>query len=131
MSLTGPVIRQPREAKTRDYRRRSHGKQQTKAERENEVAHIRKRDGGCVLAQMLLEHVCRNANGAIPWNALNLMSIEHVLESPRMGKRPPLDRWHAVLACPWSNIVTVETSKHRDLIRQWIADHEPKEETKQ
>ena len=97
---------------------------QTPEEREIEVQHIRKRDRGCVVAQVVPGHVCQNANGPIPWNAVELMSIEHV--KPGLGgRKPPLDRMHAVLACPWANIVTVETSAYRPLIRKWIADHEP------
>ncbi len=115
--------RAPREEKTRDYRRHAHGRQQSAAERKIEVAHIRARDRGCVLAILVPGHVCRNANGEIPWNALNLMSIEHVKEGLG-GHKPPLDRRHAVLACPWSNIVTVETSKYRQDIRDYIASKE-------
>ena len=114
-----------RAEKTRDYRRQSHGKQQTSAEREIEVAHIKYRDGGCVLAQIIPGHVCRNADGMISWDSVYLMSIEHVKEGLG-GHKPPLDRRHAVLACPWSNVITVETSKYRQKIRDWIADHEPR-----
>jgi hypothetical protein len=98
---------------------------QTAAERAIEVAHIRARDRGCVLAQIVPGHVCMGqwAREVIPWDAVDLMTFEHVKEGLG-GHKPPLDRWHAVLACYHSNSYTVETSKYRDRIRQWIADHE-------
>ena len=111
-ALTGPTIRAAKPRK------------QTLAEIADEVLHIRARDRGCVLAQVVPGHVCRNADGVIPWDAVDLMSIEHVKEGLG-GHKPPLDRRHAVLACPVSNVITVETSKHRPSIRRWIADHEP------
>jgi hypothetical protein len=117
------MVVNPHADKIRDYRRRGHGKQQTRTERELEVAHIRARDKGCVLAQLVPGHVCRNANGVIPSDAVALMSFEHVKEGLG-GRKPVLDRWHAVLACPVSNVVTVETSKYRQKIRDYIAAKE-------
>jgi hypothetical protein len=52
--------------------------------------------------------------------------LEHVLDSPRIGKRAPSDRYHAVLACLSGNAFTVETSKYRPLIREYLAKHEPR-----
>ena len=102
-------------------------RKQTAAEREIEVAHIKYRDRGCVLAQVVPGHVCRGqwAAEVIPWDAVDLMTFEHVKEGLG-GHKPPLDRRHAVLACYHSNSYTVETSKYRPLIREYLAKHEPR-----
>ena len=81
-----------------------------------DVQRIWERDKGvCVLAQLVPEHVCAGR-----------LTLEHVLDSPRMGKRAPSDRYHAVLACLSGNAFTVETSKYRPLIREYLAKHEPR-----
>lgn len=81
-----------------------------------DVARIWERDRGvCVLAQLVPEHVCAGR-----------LTLEHVKDSARMGKRAPSDRYHAVLACLSGNAFTVETSKYRPLIREYLAKHEPR-----
>jgi hypothetical protein len=111
----------PRAEKQRDYRRQPHGRQQTKAERQIEADHIRARDKGCVLAELVPGHVCRDRWGVIiPSSAVLLMTFEHVKEGLG-GRKPPLDRWHSVLACWHANVWTVETSKYRPEIRDYLA----------
>ena len=83
---------------------------------DEDVQRIWERDKGvCVLAQLVPEHVCAGR-----------LTLEHVKDSARMGKRAPSDRYHAVLACLSGNAFTVETSKYRPLIREYLAKHEPR-----
>ena len=94
---------------------------------DEDVAYIKKRDGGCVVAQLVPEHRCRDEWGTPhPWDAVEMLTIEHVLESARMSKRATSDRRHMVMACGYSNIRNGETSKYRDKIRQYLAEKEPK-----
>jgi hypothetical protein len=103
-------------------------RKQTPEERAFEVAHIKARDKGCVLHQIVPGHVCMGQWGRdpIPWDTVDLMTFEHVKEGLG-GHKPVLDRRHAVLACYYSNSYSVETSKYRPEIRKWIADHEAPE----
>jgi hypothetical protein len=83
---------------------------------EADVARIFEREQGlCILAQLIPGHECRGR-----------ITIEHVKDSPRMGKRAPSDRYHGVLACLHGNSFTVETSKYRPLIRKHLAKVEPR-----
>jgi hypothetical protein len=96
---------------------------------DEDVAYIKKRDGGCVLAQLpgITQHVCRDEWGTPhPWDAVDMCTVEHVKESPRLGKRATSDRWHMVMACGYSNIRNGETSKYRQKIREYLAEKEPK-----
>ena len=76
---------------------------------EEDVAYVFARDGGCIVKQLVPEHVCSGG-----------LTIEHVKDSARMGKRAPSDRRHMVLACWQANVWTVETSKYRQLIRDYL-----------
>jgi hypothetical protein len=98
---------------------------QTPAERAIEIEHIRARDKGCILAQLVPGHVCKGkwAGEVIPGNAVELMTFEHVKEGLG-GHKPVLDRRHSVLACYHSNSYSVETSKYRQKIRDYIAQKE-------
>ena len=82
---------------------------------DDDVKRIFERDKTCVLAQLVPGHVCAGR-----------LTLEHVKDSPRMGKRAPSDRYPAVLACLSGNAFTVETSKYRPLIREYLAKHEPR-----
>jgi hypothetical protein len=94
---------------------------------DEDVAYIEARDGGCVVAQLVPFHVCRDAWGTVhPWDAVDFCTIEHVLESARMAKRAPSDRRHMVMACGYANIRNGETSKYRQKIRAYLAEKEPK-----
>jgi hypothetical protein len=97
MSLTGPTVR----VKTPKPPRQPS---------EEDVAYVFARDGGCIVKQLVPSHVCSGG-----------LTIEHVKDSPRMGKRAPSDRRHMVLACWQANVWTVETSKYRPLIREYLA----------
>ena len=96
---------------------------------DEDVAYIKSRDGGCVVAQLPgIVHTCRDEWGTPhPWDAVDMCTVEHVLESPRMGKRAKSDRWHMVMACGYSNIRNGETSKYRQKIREYLAEKEAKE----
>lgn len=101
-------------------------RKQTAAEREIEMAHIRLRDGACVLSFLVEGHVCRGQWGdVIKPTDLHLCTFEHVKEGLG-GHKPPLDRWHSVLACWDANVWKVETSKYRDRIREYLAEKEPR-----
>lgn|ERR1035437_3688993 len=99
-------------------------RKQTPAERAIEVAHIRERDKACVLSFLIEDHVCRGQWGDVMRpDALDLLTFEHVREGLG-GHKPPLDRWHGVLACWDANVWKVETSKYRQKIRDYIAEKE-------
>ena len=83
--------------------------------RPEDVARIHERDKVCVLSLLVPGHVCAGR-----------LTLEHVKDSPRMGKRACSDRFHAVLACLSGNAFTVETSKYRPKIREYLDKHEPR-----
>ena len=85
------------------------------------VAHLWARDGGCVLAQVSPEHRCTDTYGSpIEWNGRGI-TVEHVKDQPRMGRRAPSDPGHTVLLCGGSN-VAVPSKADRARLREWIAE---------
>ena len=91
------------------------------------VHYILKRDGACVLSFLVTDHACRDRWGNYHRpDQLDKLSMEHVLDSARKGKRARNDKWHLVAACHYSNEVSVETSKYRQKIREYLAEKEPK-----
>jgi hypothetical protein len=107
-ALTGPTVR------VKEHK-------QPSRPTEADVAYVFARDRGCVLHLLVLGHVCRDEWGIQHlWNDLGKLSVEHVLEEPRMGKRAPSDPRHMVAACRHSNAFTVETSKYRPQIRNYL-----------
>jgi hypothetical protein len=89
--------------------------------------HVKSRDGGCVLARLVPGHVCRDRWGNVHEpTRLDLCTFEHVKSEMGTGRRAPSDAHHLVIACYHSNAFTVETSKYRPLIREYLAKHEPR-----
>ena len=88
--------------------------------------YIARRDKGCVLAMLVPGHHCRDRWGQphLP-DDLDKLTLEHVKDSARMGKRAESDAAHLVLVCHHSNAFSVETSKYRAEIRAYLDQHEP------
>lgn len=80
-----------------------------------------RRDGGCVLARLEPGHVCRDQWGA-PHAPDDLwrLTLEHVKDEPRMGKRAPSDMAHMVALCWWAN-VGVPSKQARAAMRDYLA----------
>lgn len=80
---------------------------------------IRQRDGGCVAAVLDDRHVCRDAFGnRHRWDALDLLTVDHVKDEPRMGVRAPSDPEHLVAMCHWGNLYWA--SSHRTPLREYL-----------
>ena len=94
---------------------------------DEDVAYIKARDRGCVLAQLVPGHVCRDEWGTPhPWDAVDLCTVEHVKLWLQMGgPRAPSIRAQMVMACGYANIRNGETSKYRQKIRDYLAEKEP------
>lgn len=62
------------------------------------------RDSGCVLYRLEPGHVCRTVFGLEhPWNATDLLTLEHVKAELRMGVRAPDDIGFLVALCGAAN----------------------------
>lgn len=80
------------------------------------------RDGECVLHKRDPFHVCRDQWGA--WHTadnLNRLSLEHVKDQPRMGRRAPSDPAHLVALCHAAN-VAVPSKVERQWMREYLHD---------
>lgn len=78
------------------------------------------RDGGCVLARLDPAHVCRDRWGtAHAATATWLLSIEHVKDELRMGRRAPSDMGHLVAMCYAGN-VNVPSKTQRAALREYL-----------
>lgn len=82
---------------------------------------ILSRDRRCVAAIRDPKHVCRDRWGRphAP-DALDLLTIEHVKDAPRMGKRAPDDPAHLVALC-WAANVGVPSKEMRQWFREYLA----------
>ena len=81
---------------------------------------VLQRDGQCVLAILEPGHLCRDTWGRHHAStALDLLSLEHVKDQPRMGRRAPSDPAHLVAMCHWSN-VNVPSKDQRTAIREYL-----------
>jgi hypothetical protein len=84
------------------------------------VAYLRTRDGGCVLAKVDPDHSCRDQWGTPhPWNDVRRLSVEHVKDQPRLGRRAPSDRAHTLLLCHGAN-VGVPSKTQRIAFREYL-----------
>lgn len=79
------------------------------------------RDGACVAWLLDRAHVCRDAYGT-PHDPrrLAVLSIEHVKDELRMGKRAPSDLEHLVALCYGAN-VGVPSKELRVELRAYLA----------
>jgi len=90
------------------------------------AAYIFARDRGCVAAKLDPDHRCHTRFGD-PHAATDLakMTIDHVKEQARMGKRAESDDpRHMVAMCGWGNNEGW-ASAHRDEERRYLMEVEP------
>ena len=65
---------------------------------------VMERDRGCVLHFLEPGHICRTRFGTEhPWDATDLLTLEHVKAELRMGKRAPDDIGFMVALCGAAN----------------------------
>jgi hypothetical protein len=83
---------------------------------------ILRRDGACLYSIWDPAHVCRDAWGAIHApTALDRLSLEHVKDELRMGKRATSDAAHLIALCAAANI-GVPSKEFRAFAREYLAD---------
>lgn len=84
-------------------------------------AAILRRDRECVLAKIEPEHLCRDSWGH-PHAAGDLarLTVEHVKDQPRMGKRAPSDLAHCLALCAAANVAAPSKSQ-RAAFRAYLA----------
>jgi hypothetical protein len=80
------------------------------------------RDRQCLLSAIEPDHVCRDRWGNMhePWAWLHL-TVEHVKDQPRMGKRAPSDMAHLVALCYAAN-VGVPSKSQREAFRAYLRE---------
>jgi len=79
------------------------------------------RDGGCLLARLEPAHVCRDAWGNHHDPAdLSKLSLEHVKDQLRMGRRGASDPAHLVALCYAAND-RVPSKAQRTMFREYLA----------
>jgi len=84
------------------------------------------RDRRCVAAIRDPAHVCRDRWGQVHApDDLDRLTIEHVKDQPRMGKRAPDDPAHMVALC-WASNVGVPSKALRQWMREYLAEVAPK-----
>jgi hypothetical protein len=80
------------------------------------------RDRMCVLAQLEQGHVCRDRYGNVHRpDDIQRLTVEHVKDELRMGKRASSDLSHLVAMCHASN-VTVPSKAQRAAIREYLSE---------
>jgi hypothetical protein len=91
----------------------------------SERDYVLNRDGGCVMARFDLTHECRTRFGlAHEPSTLDLLTVEHVKDALRMGRRAPSDRRHMVALCGLAND-RVPSKEARAILRLYLAEVEP------
>jgi hypothetical protein len=93
-----------------------------------DAAHVFRRDGECIarkitnLGWVPLGHVCRDAFGnVLPVDQTpEMLTIEHVKDTPKMGERAKSDRAHMVAACANANNGDYWCSKYRAYILVYL-----------
>lgn len=79
------------------------------------------RDRGCVLAKLEVGHRCRDQWGnEHDSRELSRMTLEHVKDALRAGKRAESDPAHLVVLC-WSANDRVPTKAQRQAFRDYLA----------
>ena len=68
------------------------------------------RDRGCVAVKL----------GASPADCRGRLTLDHVKDAPRMGRRAPSDARHLVTVCEWHHLEGWATS-HRPELREYLA----------
>jgi hypothetical protein len=82
---------------------------------------VLRRDGRCFMHRLDDTHVCRDRWGAphSPY-ALDLLTLDHVKDHPRMGVRAPSDAGHLVAMC-WAANDAVPSKEVRAAERAYLA----------
>lgn len=84
------------------------------------VETVKLRDGQCVLAKLDLMHHCRDQWGQEHTSyALGRMTLEHVKDELRMGRRAPSDPAHLLTLC-WSANLRPPTKAQRAMFREYL-----------
>ena len=83
--------------------------------------YVLRRDKACLLWAMDPDHQCRDIWGT-PHDPrdLNRLTLEHVKDQPRMGRRAPSDARHMVALCGAAN-VGVPSKEQRAAFRSYLA----------
>lgn len=82
---------------------------------------VLRRDGRCFMARLSPSHVCYDAFGrAHASDRLDLLTLEHVKDQPRLGKRAPSDERHVLALCYRAN-VGVPSKATRQAMRAYLA----------
>lgn len=78
------------------------------------------RDRACLLSKIEPDHLCRDQWGS-PHAAGDLarLTVEHVKDQPRMGRRAPSDMAHLVALCAAANI-GVPSKGQREAFRAYL-----------
>lgn len=85
------------------------------------AAEVFARDKRCVLSIFDASHACYNAWGdPHASDDLDKLTLEHVKDRLRMGKRAPSDAGHLVALCGHRNSIRPPTKIERVLMRQYL-----------
>lgn len=84
---------------------------------------VLRRDGQCVAHVIDERHVCRDQWG-VPHRSdeLGKMTLDHVKDAPRMGKRAPSDAAHLVTLCWGAHIRSGWATSHRPELREYLKE---------
>lgn len=93
--------------------------------------YVMKRDGGCVAPALGATDTCLGKWGGpaiatlIPLTYYrSALTLDHVKEAPRMGKRAPSDAAHLVVLC-WHHHMDGWATAHRPELRSYLREVEP------
>jgi len=88
------------------------------------------RDGGCVAPRLGATDPCRDTWGTLPTGEerekavsghySGWLTVDHVKDQPRMGKRAPSDMAHLVTLC-WRHHLGGWATAHRPELREYLA----------
>ena len=82
---------------------------------------VLRRDGRCVLSIMDIAHACYDQWGKPhPAALLDRLTLEHVKDRLRMGKRAPSDLSHLVALCGYRNAIRPPTKVERAWMREYL-----------
>lgn len=88
-------------------------------------AAVMRRDRRCFVTRVDPDHVCRDEWGyPHPSDDLSRLTLDHVKDAPRMGKRAPSDVRHLVLMCHSAN-VGVPSKAIREAERAYLRELYP------
>jgi hypothetical protein len=71
---------------------------------------VLERDGGCVAVKL----------GASPYECRGPLTLDHVKDQPRMGKRAPSDVRHLVTICTAHHLENGWATSHRPELREYL-----------